>query len=186
MENAGASAHRTVSFKLGGQLVTFRAPTREHWDEHQKKLRSPKHTMSGSIREVCQQCLVEPELEKFQKLFAQKPAFPAVCAHQLGILAGKELVPFFPSEDTCALETDVGRWVFATPSLETWEDFQEQVGGRTSRQREDVMRELCVRCALDPKGLQTLWDSYPAAQNPLTDAIGTLAGADVQVEVKKD
>lgn len=186
MDNTTAPGGRTVTFKLGGQTVTFSAPTREDWDLHQKKMRSPKHTKSGSIREICQQCLVAPEVEQFQKLFAKKPAFPAACANKLGILAGKDHPVSLLSEDSCEVVTDVGRWVFATPSLETWEDFQEQLVSGGTRSREDICRELCVRCALDPKGLQDLFDRFPAIQNPLTDAIGTIAGGDIEAEVKKE
>lgn len=184
MDNTAAPAGRTVSFLLGTQRVTLRAPSREDWDEHQKKLRSAKHSTSASIREICQKCLVEPELEQFQQLFGKKPAFPSVCANQIGILAGKELVAERVDEDTCAIEVEGRRWVFATPTLETWEDFQEKlVQGKPSR--EEAMRELATRCALDGKGLQDLFDRYPAIQNPITDGIGSLAGADVEVEVKK-
>lgn len=186
MDNTAAPGGRTVTFKLGGQTVSLRAATREEWDKHQKKLRSTKHTTSGSIREICQECLITPELEQFQKLFGKKPAFPAVCANQLGLLAGKEHpVNVAPDGDSCELVTDIGRWVFAVPSLETWEDFQEQLVNGGSRSREDICRELCTRCALEPKGLQDLFDRYPAIQNPITDAIGTIAGGDVEAEVKK-
>jgi hypothetical protein len=183
--NTDPSAVRgpTVTFKVAGIEVIFRRPTQDEWDAGQKKIRNPKHVKSAAIRELCQKCLLQPGLEQFQAIFTKKPAYPTVMAAKLAELAGKEH-PVDVSEDSLLVEIDGHRLTFHTPSLEDWEDYQEKLAdGRT--ERELLHRELCSRCSDQPELLPALFTTWPALQDPISNGIAQIAGADIEGEVKK-
>jgi hypothetical protein len=173
-----------AEFTVGGVFLAFKAPTQEQWDEHKKKLRSPKHGKSPAIREICQQCLVHPDLDGFAAVIAKKPAAPAVFADKLGELAGDTLTPVEHSDDTATLVVNGSTWTFGPPPFDVWEDFQEQLATSKAEQ-EPLFRELAIRSALDSKGLESLFARYPAAHEGIGNVLSKLAGAGIQGEVKK-
>lgn len=190
--------HRAVAtFKALGKTLKFRPPTQEEWDAHQKKLRSDKHSKSPAFREICQQTLITP-LDEFlfvikgdaDKGIRGKPALPAVICNSIGELAGRRLDGFQnPDGVTATLELEDGRsWLFNSPEFDTWEDCQEQLAAGKN-EREDVFRELAVRCLVDQAqkvALESFFAEYPAGHEGLANVLTALAGGDIEGEVKKE
>jgi len=85
----------------------------------------------------------------------------------------------------CAhLEVGGQLFVFRAPTLEEWEDYQDKLVKRT---RGVCFRELaqvtCVYPSVDE--LQKLFERVPAVATRIADAVSDLAGADLELTVKK-
>lgn len=76
-------------------------------------------------------------------------------------------------------------YVFRAPTLDEWEDHQERI---TKVRRGALLRELaqatCVHPDLDQ--LKALFAAYPGVSARIGDAVADLAGADIELTVKKD
>lgn len=84
------------------------------------------------------------------------------------------------------VEVDGKLYVFRAPSLDEWEDFQENMGGGKKR-RGVCFRELAQQTLVHPTldELQALFQAHPGLTARIGDAVGELAGADIEVTVKK-
>lgn len=75
-------------------------------------------------------------------------------------------------------------YAFRAPTLEEWEEYQDGLG---KRPRGACFRELsqitCVHPSLDE--LQQLFDRLPGIGARIADAVADLAGADIELTVKK-
>jgi hypothetical protein len=85
----------------------------------------------------------------------------------------------------CAQVEIAGRlYVFRAPTLDEWEDYQDSLG---KKRRGVCFRELsqltCVHPTLEE--LQALFASLPAIATRIADAVSDLAGADIELTVKK-
>ncbi|MFO7179580.1 MAG: hypothetical protein DIU78_012860 [Pseudomonadota bacterium] len=78
-------------------------------------------------------------------------------------------------------------FAFRKPTLEEWEDFQDSVS--TGRKKRGVAyRELAMRCLVEPgdlDALAALFERNPGFNARIGDALSDLAGADLEVTVKK-
>lgn len=78
-------------------------------------------------------------------------------------------------------------FVFRAPELEEWEEYQEKLTKTTARgplYREISQLMLVYPTTLEP--LQSLFKRSPAAATRIADAVTELAGADLELTVKKD
>lgn len=75
-------------------------------------------------------------------------------------------------------------YVFRAPTLEEWEEYQDGLG---KRPRGACFRELSqVTCVHPSVGeLQELFDRLPGIGARIADAVADLAGADIELTVKK-
>lgn len=173
-----------AEFTVKGVYLAFRKAGREDWDNHQKKIRSDKHTASAAFRELCQKCLVT-SIEDFLATVKVKPAFPAVAVNQIAQITGRAIEAFDNGDDTATLSLADGRtWDFTSPSFESWEDCQEQLA-KGRQQRETIFRELAARCVVKRDGLDAFFEEYPAGHENLASVLTALAGGDIEGEVKK-
>lgn len=180
---------RSATYTVAGHRIEFRKPTREQWDDHQKKVRSDKHSKSPAMRELCQHALTS-SLEEFQAAIKVKPAFPAVACRELGVLAGRRIDAVAnPDGVSATLDLADGRtWLFNSPEFDTWEDCQEQLATGKS-ERELIFRELAIRCLADQgqkASLESFFEEFPAAHEGLSNVLTALAGGDIEAEVKKE
>lgn len=184
-DNKAALPPKRATFTVAGFALEFKAPTQADWDLSRKKSRSEKHSAAGATRELLQQCLVSP-LEDFQSAVRKKPASPVRIWRAVAVMAGQDIEPVLNADgETATLSLSDGRsWTFNTPSFESWEDCQEQIA--RGKQREEVFRELAIRCAVDSKGLSSFFEEYPAAHEALSGALTELAGGAIEEEVKKE
>jgi|SRR5690606_3562591 len=76
-------------------------------------------------------------------------------------------------------------YVFRAPSLEEWEDYQEKLA--KGRVRGACFRELAQVTCVHPEveDLQALFERIPAIATRIADAVSDLAGADIELTVKK-
>lgn len=76
-------------------------------------------------------------------------------------------------------------YVFRAPSLEEWEDHQERL--MKAPRRGPVLRELAQITLAHPtlEELQELFAIYPGIMARIGDAVAELAGADIELTVKK-
>lgn len=77
-------------------------------------------------------------------------------------------------------------FAFRRPSLDEWEDFQEKLS--KGRPRGACFRELAQITCIYPEDMSALnaaFDRWPALPPRLSDALSDLAGAEIEVTVKK-
>lgn len=82
------------------------------------------------------------------------------------------------------VELDGKLYVFRAPTLDEWEDFQEALG---KKRHGACFRELAQVTLVHPtlEDLQAMFQAHPGITARIGDAVGDLAGADIEVTVKK-
>jgi hypothetical protein len=84
----GEIVHATLP---DGQLIAFRRPTQEEWEDLQHALRSGKRAPLV-YRELALRTAVEPtDLEKLGAIFERRPALPALLSDQMSDLVGADI-----------------------------------------------------------------------------------------------
>lgn len=77
---------------------------------------------------------------------------------------------------------------FKTPSGPTWEEFQDKVAAGSKVPRGAAFRELCHRCLVLPsrEEAQAVFERLPALPAKISNTLADLAGAEAEIEVKKE
>lgn len=76
-----------ATLAVEGTEYQFRAPTLEEFEEYEDALSGSKRK-GPAFRQLCQKCLVKPELAALQELFRSKPATSVAIANTLCDMAG--------------------------------------------------------------------------------------------------
>lgn len=77
-------------------------------------------------------------------------------------------------------------YVFVTPDLDTYEDYQEKIAG--TKRRGPAYRELAQRCLKDQtqlSALQALFARKPAISLAIANTLSEMAGIDAELVVGK-
>ena len=77
-------------------------------------------------------------------------------------------------------------FIFKTPTQESYEDFQEKVVKDRSN-KSAAVREYCLRSLVEPgaDALEAAFKKAPATAGKIADQLSTLAGAEIEVTIKK-
>ena len=95
--------------------------------------------------------------------------------------------PITAKAGECAYEDNGTVFVFVTPSLDDYEDYQEKIVG--VKRRGPFMRELAQKCLKDQTqlpALQKLFERKPALALVFANALQDLAGIEAEIVVGKD
>jgi hypothetical protein len=90
LKHDGNIVHCTMK---GGQLLVFRAPTLEEWEDYQGRLVKDRSKMGAANRELCQRTAVYPapaadgSTPELQGAFERAPMLASQVTDQLGDLA---------------------------------------------------------------------------------------------------
>lgn len=71
-------------------LFEFARPELEDFEDYQEKLVGSKHKKGAAMRELCQVCLVRPDLSELVALFKRQPALPVGIAGAIAKASGSD------------------------------------------------------------------------------------------------
>ena len=166
----------------GGEELVFRSPDIKAWDRYVAKRRQGE--LSAARRELCAACCVSHPGSEVAEILAKKPAAPKVIAGELEEMAG--------ADGDCVMDYENAKATFTTPdervitmrapTLEEWEAIDSiDIHPLDFSQR---TREMVSLLCDGP--VAGIFEQWPGIVLMLLDGAAALAGASVEIEVKKE
>lgn len=162
--------------------MKFRAPNVEDWDRYIAK--QNKNELAVSRRELTARCCVSHEPEKCHEIIKKIPALPKKIAIELEDIAGafENAIVDDDNETASILTPDGEEIVITAPSQSQWESLENAnvKSNELSKKIRDFISELTTEPSIG------VFEKYPALPTKLLDGAARLAGAGLEIEVKKD
>lgn len=120
-----------------------------------------------------------------EKILNRFPVLAAKLSDAMDSVAGGDLEPDVDvPEGLVSFDLGAESFVLNGPDMAKWEEFQTNTGQRGAKLG-PVMRQLAGDLCDNKAALMSALETYPAAIGPIIGAVGSVAGADFEVKVKK-
>ena len=169
----------TIEVEISGETLVLKSPDQKVWDRYISHRR--RGELSAGRRELVACCTTSHEGGEVLELLKKKPALPKKIADALEDLAGAG-ADYDIGDDSATCTADDGTEItIRAPSLEEWEALEsdEIAPADFSVKVREAITKLCTEPAAGA------FERFPALPIVLLDAAAQLAGAGVQVVVKK-
>jgi hypothetical protein len=178
-----AESSSSVSVTVAGVEYTFSPPTANAWMRYMQKASDDK--LEVGKRELVQVCCSSHTPDEIIALLRKKPALIRPLKEALEELSVGDLESVITDHDSVEVSLKGQSFVVGGPDYEKWEKFQSDLGKKNTRTYEQIKALVIELCEGDKAGLSVLLDKYPGAANIIFDDITQLAGAGLEIIVKK-
>lgn len=165
-----------------GSSLECKAAGIEEWDRYIAKRRQGQLPIGR--RELVASCCVSHSGEECHKLLKKFAALPKKIADEIEDLAGAAESPEIDfDEDTASVSTPDGDLiVIRAPTLSEWEEIENTTAAPLDFSK--TIRDFTVK--LSDESAQSHFAKWPALPVQLLDGAAQLAGAGLEVQIKKD
>jgi hypothetical protein len=165
----------------GTGTLEFRAPGIVEFDRYIAKRRQDQ--LSVGRREMSASCCVSHSGEDVHAIFRKRPALPRKIADELEDLAGMGEVATVNEDDATAsvITLDGDTITIRTPTTSEWEGIENTNAAPLDFSK--TVREFITNLCAEPA--TGAFEKYPSLPFTLLDAAAELAGAGLEIEVKK-
>lgn len=169
-----------VTVTVRGEELALAAPTQEQWDRYLAKLLRGED--GPARRELIIGCAVSHSPEDAHKMVKRFPALGMKLANSLGEVAGEAVT--VDVDDVAGTAVCEGVEFTATDDFhEAWESHGELIRKLGPG---PAIRKLAGSMASDEAAAAALFARLPASISAVQVALSQLAGAELEVSVKKD
>lgn len=166
--------------RKGADPFVFRRPDWDEWVKYANGLAGGKSAVVLASKQLVTACCVSDH-EALSEFLKSRPASTMKIADALGSIAGRQVKLTELDEKVEGCLEDV-RFSLRCPSEAEWVRYIDAV--RKTEADTVPARDLAVACG--GAEMSSLLSKYPAMAVRIADALGTLAGDDVEVSIEKN
>jgi len=170
--------------KIGTEFYSFTVPTTSQFTRYLEKIKNGQSQVA--YRELLQVTCTTHSPEQVKELLAKKPVAIRSLKEAVEELSVGDAESEVRDDHSIKATLSGQEFSISGPDYEQWEKFQQAVDRPNSRLYEEMKKLILELCDEDADDLAALFAKAPAAANVFFDDITELAGAGIEVVVKKD